>query len=155
MKYLNRTLLALALAAGVVPMTTGTASAASTKLIECATTGSIFFLNGPLTTSPAGGTMRFYWSATCAEEYTNGATGIVSYFGTQDIDYYGSCISADLTGPGETGILLGGTSMTIVSTNGGLFAGQFVLVSSSVSPCGMTSAFAVEVAAGVVAGTIP
>jgi hypothetical protein len=146
--------LVLALAVGAAAMTGGAASAASTKLIECATTGSMFF-SAPLTTVPANGKMSFHWYATCAEEYTNGATGIVNYSGIQEISYYGSCITADLTGGGETGILVGGVAMTIVSTKGGIFAGQFVLVPSGLTPCGMTSAFAVEVAAGVVPGTIP
>lgn len=155
MKYPNRMLLVLALAVGAASMTTGTAAAASTKLIECATTGSIFFDTRLTTGRTSNGTMHFHWSALCAEEYTSGATGIANYVGTLDIRYDGSCISADLTGPGETGVLLGGTAMTIVSTNGGVFAGQFVLVPSSLNPCDMTSAFAVEVAAGAVPGTIP
>jgi hypothetical protein len=137
------------------------AEATPTRVRECIVTGAMTFSPSLTPAHVTSGDISYTYTAICAVEYTNGATGTQSYTTTIQLDYQGSCLTAAVTdslNPASVGLLVGGTTLSRggldVSTSGGsAWAGTYTLTSSN--PCDMSTASVVSATDDVILGTAP
>lgn len=80
-------------------------------------------------TFQSSGSVTYQWSHLCAIVSTGGGSGLFPDSGSVTFSYMGSCTSASLSGPGISGLLLGGTVAVFTAP------GEKVFVLTPLNPC--------------------
>lgn len=131
------------LLAATLPMLAVTTPADAARVRHCVSRIGVTF-SPPLTLDLHSGTIGWNYTNTCVVVYDNGATGVDTYSASLSYTYSGSCATAVVTGGGgASGVLTGGTSLTLVAGPSFVRVGTFALVSDSLNPCAMSGATAV------------